>query len=276
MPPPGAPQALRGRSYAPPPKTSKLIKGKATASRAPSGWPAAASGCLQGRRGYATKATGLLGVSSFNARPGHRASLPYAQSGMRGHDSGDHGRQDKARAPRRGPVFRSTSCGQPLVKELDSAWYRCHEQSDGPAIRSIRRSFGQQDKLLFKSHLIPGLTRPSKPLKLRQDGRGSRGRRNATVVLQAELEELAKARKGAEEKAARRSGVQPADPKLTLLPTDRAYHIAECDMRTFIPPPPDVKDYLDEERMRPEEEPLETTLMRRRSLRKPTAADYLP
>ncbi|KAK1643563.1 hypothetical protein QYE76_061368 [Lolium multiflorum] len=39
---------------------------------------------------------------------------------------------------------------------------------------------------------------------------------------------------------------------------DCAYHIAEyADMRTFIPPPPDVKDYLDEEEDEAEEEPLD-------------------
>ncbi|XP_071677160.1 uncharacterized protein [Lolium perenne] len=38
------------------------------------------------------------------------------------------------------------------------------------------------------------------------------------------------------------------DPILTAKRQDRAYHIAEyADMCTFIPPPPDVKDYLDEE-----------------------------
>ncbi|KAK1677437.1 hypothetical protein QYE76_038285 [Lolium multiflorum] len=38
------------------------------------------------------------------------------------------------------------------------------------------------------------------------------------------------------------------DPILTAKRQDRAYHITEyADMRTFIPPPPDVKDYLDEE-----------------------------
>jgi hypothetical protein len=35
------------------------------------------------------------------------------------------------------------------------------------------------------------------------------------------------------------------DPVLTAKRQDRAYHIAEyADMRTFIAPPPDVKDYL--------------------------------
>ncbi|KAK1617810.1 hypothetical protein QYE76_023327 [Lolium multiflorum] len=38
------------------------------------------------------------------------------------------------------------------------------------------------------------------------------------------------------------------DPALTAKRQDRAYHIAEyADMRTFIPPPEDVKDYLSEE-----------------------------
>ncbi|KAK1666227.1 hypothetical protein QYE76_054386 [Lolium multiflorum] len=38
------------------------------------------------------------------------------------------------------------------------------------------------------------------------------------------------------------------DPVLTAKRQDRAYHIAEyADMRTFIPPPEDVKDYLSEE-----------------------------
>ncbi|KAK1669875.1 hypothetical protein QYE76_058034 [Lolium multiflorum] len=47
------------------------------------------------------------------------------------------------------------------------------------------------------------------------------------------------------------------DPILTAKRQDRAYHIAEyADMRTFIPPPPDVQDYLDEEEDEAEEEPL--------------------
>jgi hypothetical protein len=38
------------------------------------------------------------------------------------------------------------------------------------------------------------------------------------------------------------------DSVLTAKRQDRAYHIAEyADMRTFIPPPPDVKDYLSDE-----------------------------
>jgi hypothetical protein len=48
------------------------------------------------------------------------------------------------------------------------------------------------------------------------------------------------------------------DPILTAKRQDRAYHIAEyADMRTFIPPPPDVKDYLDEEEDEADEEPLD-------------------
>ncbi|KAK1605990.1 hypothetical protein QYE76_029663 [Lolium multiflorum] len=48
------------------------------------------------------------------------------------------------------------------------------------------------------------------------------------------------------------------DPILTAKRQDRAYHIAEyADMRTFIPPPPDVKDYLDEEEDEAEEELLD-------------------
>ncbi|KAK1693428.1 hypothetical protein QYE76_010125 [Lolium multiflorum] len=157
---------------------------------------------------------------------------------------------------------------------------------------------------------------------------------NATVVLRAELEELAKARKGAEEKAARleeehkecdgilqtehlptlfrtlwpgeevpdtfsliaivlgaaegsasgallpgartpprlpapgtRSSIWTPSPACVKRETDlvlsakrqdRAYRIAEyADMRTFIPPPPGVKDYLDEEEDEAEEEPLD-------------------
>ncbi|KAK1603290.1 hypothetical protein QYE76_017900, partial [Lolium multiflorum] len=48
------------------------------------------------------------------------------------------------------------------------------------------------------------------------------------------------------------------DPILTAKRQDRAYRIAEyAEMRTFIPPPPDVKDYLDEEEDEAEEEPLD-------------------
>ncbi|KAK1645243.1 hypothetical protein QYE76_063048 [Lolium multiflorum] len=48
------------------------------------------------------------------------------------------------------------------------------------------------------------------------------------------------------------------DPILTAKRQDRAYRIAEyAEMRTFIPPPPDVQDYLDEEEDEAEEEPLD-------------------
>ncbi|KAK1668105.1 hypothetical protein QYE76_056264, partial [Lolium multiflorum] len=159
---------------------------------------------------------------------------------------------------------------------------------------------------------------------------------NATVVLQAELEELAKARKAAEEKVARleeerkecnqlilqtdnlahrpfglvrwcrtlslsrspqgrrqrirgmagsaaalertrpsppvpgvrarldaltgvREGAETdLDPILAAKRQDRAYRIAEyAEMRTFIPPPHGVQDYLDEEEDEAEEEPLD-------------------
>ncbi|KAK1625989.1 hypothetical protein QYE76_000304 [Lolium multiflorum] len=59
--------------------------------------------------------------------------------------------------------------------------------------------------------------------------------------------------------AARRSGLASA---LLAPAADRAYHIAECaDMRTFIPPP-DVKDYLDEEEDEAEEEPRDDLVFR--------------
>ncbi|KAK1611745.1 hypothetical protein QYE76_035418 [Lolium multiflorum] len=48
------------------------------------------------------------------------------------------------------------------------------------------------------------------------------------------------------------------DPILTAKRQDRAYRIAEyADMRTFIPPPPGVTDYLDEEEGEAEEEVLD-------------------
>jgi hypothetical protein len=48
------------------------------------------------------------------------------------------------------------------------------------------------------------------------------------------------------------------DPILAAKRQDRAYRIAEyAEMRTFIPPPHDVKDYLDEEEDEAEEELLD-------------------
>ncbi|KAK1694650.1 hypothetical protein QYE76_011347 [Lolium multiflorum] len=48
------------------------------------------------------------------------------------------------------------------------------------------------------------------------------------------------------------------DPILTAKRQDRAYRIAEyAEMRTFIPPPHGVQDYLDEEEDEAEEEPLD-------------------
>ena len=47
------------------------------------------------------------------------------------------------------------------------------------------------------------------------------------------------------------------DPILTAKRQDRAYRIAEyAEMRTFIPPPHGVQDYLDEEEDEADEEPL--------------------
>ncbi|KAK1696657.1 hypothetical protein QYE76_013354 [Lolium multiflorum] len=49
-----------------------------------------------------------------------------------------------------------------------------------------------------------------------------------------------------------------SDPILTAKRQDRAYRIAEyAEMRTFIPPPHGVQDYLDEEEDEAEEEPLD-------------------
>ncbi|KAK1648179.1 hypothetical protein QYE76_065984 [Lolium multiflorum] len=495
MPPPGAPRAKPSVAAptAPPPRTSRLIKGKATASSAPSaGQQPLVLHISKAARDTATKATGLLGrITEFKRRGqdlGHL--LPYAQKWNAADVTPATRGLGKDRLPAPDPVGARSSEEhftrlREAVKELDSAWYdatnnlmltadarktlfeellwehrelaeahdKCQvipEASLDALKEQLAAAQREKDQLIqqhqeelnahktsyqeLKSQLIQLGLDHAKVLKTAEADTAAKMNEaledasNATVVLRAELEELAKARKGAEEKAARleeehkecnqlilqtdalaypfflctslfpdsqtyavkkvnarrttqgqanlavpwtpndhlvalnarvshmraidrnlsdipdvatqlfrtlwpgeevpdtfslisdrlkgagrrirewqcsaaRAGADSAlrvtcswypeldldaltgvregaetdlDPILTAKRQDRAYRIAEyAEMRTFIPPPPDVQDYLDEEEDEAEEEPLDDAGAGD-VLRKPLLPDYLP
>ncbi|KAK1631553.1 hypothetical protein QYE76_005868 [Lolium multiflorum] len=441
MPPPGAPRAKpsgAAPTAPPPPKTSRLVKGKATA-------PSAASGGQQplvlhvskAARDTATKATGLLGRITEFQRQGRDLGhlLPYAEKWNAADMTPATRGLGKDRLPAPDPVGDRSSEEhfmrlRSAVKELDSTWYdatnnlmltadarkalfeellwehrelaeahdKCQvipEASIDALKEQLATAQREKDQLIrqhkeelsahktsyqeLKSQLIQLGLDHAKALKAAEADAAAKmdealeDAGNAVVVLRAELEELAKARKGAEEKAARLeeehkecdqlilqtdalayrlfpdsqtyavkkvdarrtaqgqanlavpwtpndhlvalnarvSHMRAIDRNLSDIPDvatqlfrtlwpgeevpdtfslisdrlkgagkrirewqcsaarreqissaslvlDRAYRIAEyAEMRTFIPPPPDVKDYLDEEEDEAEEEPLD-------------------
>ena len=133
MPPPGAPRAkpLGAAPTAPPPKTSKLIKGKATASSAPSaGQQPLVLHVSKAARDTATKATGLLGRITEFQRQGRDLGhlLPYAQKWNAADMTPATRGLGKDRLPAPDPVGDRSSEEhfmrlRSAVKELDSAWY---------------------------------------------------------------------------------------------------------------------------------------------------------
>ncbi|KAK1676992.1 hypothetical protein QYE76_037840 [Lolium multiflorum] len=407
MPPPDAPRAKPSRA-APtaPPKASKLIKGKATASSAPSiGQQPLVLHVAKAAKDTAMKATGLLGRITEFQRQGRDLGhlLPYAQKWNAADMTPATRGLGKDRLPAPDPVGDRSSEEhfmrlRSAVKELDSAWYdstnnlmltadarkalfeellwehrelaeahdKCQvipEASIDALKEQLAAAQREKDQLIrqhqeelsahktsyqeLKSQLIQLGLDHAKALKAAEADAAAKmdealeDASNATVVLRAELEELAKARKGAEEKAARleeehkecnqlilqtdtlayplqdlwpgeevpdtfslisdhlkgagrrirewqcsaaRAGADSAlrvacswypelnldaltgvregaetdlDPILTAKRQDRAYIAEYAEMRTFIPPPPDVKDYLDEEEDEAEEEPLD-------------------
>ncbi|KAK1561227.1 hypothetical protein QYE76_017413 [Lolium multiflorum] len=133
MPPPSAPSAQPSgaASAAPPPRTSRLIKGKATAPSASSaGQQPLVLHVSKAAQNTATKATGLLGrITDFKRRGqdlGHL--LPYAQKWNAADITPATRGLGKDRLPAPDPVgnrsseehFTRLRCA---VKELDSAWY---------------------------------------------------------------------------------------------------------------------------------------------------------
>ncbi|KAK1664275.1 hypothetical protein QYE76_052434 [Lolium multiflorum] len=256
MPPPGAPRAKPSVAAptAPPPRTSKLIKGKATASSAPSsGQQPLVLHVSKAARDTATKATGLLGrITEFQRRGqdlGHL--LPYAQKWNAADMTPATRGLGKDRLPAPDPVGDRSSEEHFMrlrgaVKELDSAWYdatnnlmltadarkalfeellwehrelaeahdKCQvipEASIDALKEQLAAAQREKDQLIqqhqeelsahktsyqeLKSQLIQLGLDHAKVLKAAEA--------DAAAKMNEALEELAKARKGAEEKAAR-------------------------------------------------------------------------
>ncbi|KAK1630451.1 hypothetical protein QYE76_004766 [Lolium multiflorum] len=397
--------SARAASAAPPPKTSRLTKGKAMAPGTSSaGQQPLVLHVSKAAQNTVTKATGLLGrITDFKRRGqdlGHL--LPYAQKWNAADITPATRGLGKDRLPAPDPVGNRSSEEhftrlRYAVKELDSAWYDATNNLmlTADARKTLFEELLWEHRELVEAHDNAQASIDALKEQLanaqRQDERGSENASNATVVLQAELEELAKARKSAEEKAARLEeehkecnqlilqtdalahrdpfsslhGLFPdsrlvkkvnarrpsqsqanlavpwtpndhlvalnarvshmraidrslsdipdrirewrlaaperlvlrvarsrypsstrmpspecaarnrSDPILTAKRQDRAYRIAEyAEMRTFIPPPHGVQDYLDEEEDEAEEEPLDDA-GRRRSSEAPCLILYL-
>ncbi|KAK1679566.1 hypothetical protein QYE76_040414 [Lolium multiflorum] len=282
MPPPEAPRAQPSKaapsappaktsgasSTAPPPKPSKLIKGKATASSAPSGGQQPlVLHVSKAAKSASMKATGLLGRITEFQRQGRDLGhlLPYAQKWNAADITPATRGMGKDRLPAPDPV--GDRCSEEhfmrlraAVKELDSAWYdstnnltvtadtrkalfeellwehrelaeahdKCQvipEASIDALKEQLATAQREKDELSrqhqeelnalktsyqeLKSQLIQLGLDHAKALKAAEVTAAAKldealeNASNATVVLRAELEELAKARKGAEEKAAR-------------------------------------------------------------------------
>ncbi|KAK1650404.1 hypothetical protein QYE76_068209 [Lolium multiflorum] len=394
MPPPSAPSAKpSGAAPTAPPKTSRLIKGKATASSAPSGpWPGHGASLPLAQKWNATDmtpATHGLGKDRLPAPVGDRSSEEHfmrLRSAVKELDSAwyDSTNNLMLTADARKALFEELLWEH---RELAEAHDKCQvipEASIDALREQLAAAQREKDQLIrqhqeelsahktsyqeLKSKFIQLGLDHARALKAFEDDTAKMDglRRALTMPLWCceLLEELAKARKGAEERAARleeeqkgcnqlilqtdtlayrlfpdsqryavkkvdehrtaqgqanlavpwtphdhafslisdrlmgagkrirewqcsaaRAGADSAlrvacswypelnldaltgvregaetdlDPILTAKRQDRAYHIAEyADMRTFIPPPPDVKDYLDEEEDEVEEEPLD-------------------
>ncbi|KAK1660512.1 hypothetical protein QYE76_048671 [Lolium multiflorum] len=270
MPPPDAPRAkpLGAVSNAPPPKPSKLIKGKATAPSAPStGQQPLVLHVAKAAKDVATKATGLLGRITEFKRQGRDLGhlLPYAQKWNAADISPATRGLGKDRLPAPDPAGDRSSEEHFMrlrnaVKELDSAWYdatnnlmltadarktlfeellwehrelaeahdKCQvipEASIDALKEQLATAQREKDQLIrqhkeeldalktshreLKTQLIQLGLDHANALKAAEADAAAKMEEaledasNANVVLLAELEEAAKARKGAEEKAAR-------------------------------------------------------------------------
>ncbi|KAK1653506.1 hypothetical protein QYE76_071311 [Lolium multiflorum] len=248
MPPPEAPRAQPSKaapgappaktsgasSTAPPPKPSKLIKGKATASSAPSGGQQPlVLHVSKAAKSASMKATGLLGRITEFQRQGRDLGhlLPYAQKWNAADITPATRGMGKDRLP--DPVTADTrkALFEELLwehRELAEAHDKCQvipEASIDALKEQLATAQREKDELSrqhqeelnalktsyqeLKSQLIQLGLDHAKALKAAEVTAAAKldealeDACNATVVLRAELEEMAKARKGAEEKAAR-------------------------------------------------------------------------
>ncbi|KAK1685934.1 hypothetical protein QYE76_046782 [Lolium multiflorum] len=251
-PPPVAPriEATGGTSTPPPPKTSKLVKAKATASNVSSGGPQPL--VLHASRAASAaseRATGLLGWITEFQRQGWELGhlLPYAEKWNAADMSPATRGIGKDRLPLPDPAGDRSSEEHFMrlrraVKELDSAWYdatnnlmhtadarkvlfeellwehqelaeahdKCQEEKDQltrqhqEELSTQRTSYqelkGQLIQLGFDHAAALKAAETAAAAKLHE---ALEDAGNSTAVLQAELEELAKVRKAAEDKAAR-------------------------------------------------------------------------
>ncbi|XP_071681671.1 uncharacterized protein [Lolium perenne] len=317
MPPPEAPRAQPSKaapgappaktsgasSTAPPPKPSKLIKGKAMASSAPSGGQQPlVLHVSKAAKSASMKATGLLGRITEFQRQGRDLGhlLPYAQKWNAADITPATRGMGKDRLPAPDPV--GDRCSEEhfmrlraAVKELDSAWYdstnnltvtadtrkalfeellwehrelaeahdKCQvipEASIDALKEQLATAQREKDELSrqhqeelnalktsyqeLKSQLIQLGLDHAKALKAAEVTAAAKldealeNACNATVVLRAELEEMAKARKGAEEKAARlEEGHKECDQlilqtdtlALRLFPDSQRYAVKKVD-----------------------------------------------
>ncbi|KAK1602585.1 hypothetical protein QYE76_037579 [Lolium multiflorum] len=287
--PEGSNTGASGASTAPPPKPSKLIKGKASDGlQRPFGRPAALVPYISKvTKVRAMKATGLLGriTSSSQGRDlGHL--LPYAQKWNAANITPATRGMGKDRLPAPDPV--GDRCSEEhfmrlrsAVKELDSAWYdstnnltltadarkalfeellwehrelaeahdKCQvipEASIDALKEQLAAAQREKDQLSrqhqeelnalktsyqeLKSQLIQLGLDHAKALKAAEVNAAAKldealeDACNATVVLRAELEEMAKARKGAEEKAARLEEEHKECDQLILQTDTLAHH----------------------------------------------------
>ncbi|KAK1645178.1 hypothetical protein QYE76_062983 [Lolium multiflorum] len=256
MPPPDAPRTKPSRAAptAPPPKISKLIKGKATASSAPSGGQQPlVLHVSKAARDTATKATGLLGrITEFQRRGrdwGIFCLRPEVE--RRGYDSGD----PRSRLTLGRPSLRS-SYGNTGTTEAHDKCQVIPEASIEALKEQLAAAQREKDQLIrrhqeelsaqktsyqeLKSQLIQLGLDHAKALKAAETDAAAKMNEaledagNANSVLLAELEELAKAQKAAEEKAARLEEEQKECNRLVLQTDTLAYRLCGLARRCRI------------------------------------------
>ncbi|KAK1628699.1 hypothetical protein QYE76_003014 [Lolium multiflorum] len=279
----------RAAPTAPPPKASKLIKGKATASSAPSGGQQPlVLHVAKAAKDTATKATGLLGRITEFQRKGRDLGhlLPYAQKWNATDMTPATRGLGKDRLPAPDPVGDRSSEEhfmrlRSAVKELDSAWYdatnnlmltdarkalfeellwehrdlaEAHDKCQvipEASIEALKEQLAaaqrEKDQLIrrhqeelsaqktsyqeLKSQLIQLGLDHAKALKAAEADAAAKmdealeDAGNANSVLLAELEELAKAQKVAEGKAARLEEEQKECNRMVLQTDTLAYRL---------------------------------------------------
>ncbi|KAK1611581.1 hypothetical protein QYE76_035254 [Lolium multiflorum] len=267
MPPPEAPRAQPSKaapgappaktsgasSTAPPPKPSKLIKGKATASSAPSGGQQPlVLHVSKAAKSASMKATGLLGRITEFQRQGRDLGhlLPYAQKWNAADITPATRGMGKDRLPAPDPV--GDRCSEEhfmrlraAVKELDSAWYDSTNNLTGRRTSSSGSTRRRVDALKtshreLKTQLIQlGLDHAKAFEAAAADAAAKmeealEDASNANVVLLAELEEVAKGRKAAEDRAARLEEEHKECDQLILQTDALAYRLFPDSQRYAI------------------------------------------